>query len=253
MTTRTTTGRSATATPTTSAGSTPPGHPAPPPTRMWPGPGTGGSGSGPTRPAGTTSTSSWPRMTAPGPPPPTAPTITASNGSRPPTTPTTSSASTATSPRQPDHQAASANTTRGGKRSVERRDVHVVVVAQGRVAVAGVGGVAVGVPAAAPGPDAAVEDHVLDAEGSGVGDGPVGEPPPEGAVGPGHHVDGAALRVVAARDRPVGPPAADRVDVEDALHQPVQALGVGGEVVVAGRVGPAAVPAVVVAGDDRRV
>src|SRR4030095_6463888 len=53
--------------------------------------------------------------------------------------------------------------------SVQDRDVHVVVVAQGRVAVARVGGVPVGVPAAAAGPDAPIEDHVLDVQGPGVG------------------------------------------------------------------------------------
>ena len=62
------------------------------PTRMWPGPRMDGGGSGPTRPAGTTSTSSWPRTTAPEPPTPTAPTTSASNAPRPPTTPTTCSA-----------------------------------------------------------------------------------------------------------------------------------------------------------------
>jgi hypothetical protein len=83
----------------TSAGSPPPGHPAPPPIRMWPGPGTGGSGPNRSPPAGTTSTSCWPRTTPAGPPPPTATTTSASNRSRPTTTRTTCSASTATSPR----------------------------------------------------------------------------------------------------------------------------------------------------------
>ena len=65
---------------------------------------------------------------------------------------------------------------------LEHRDVHVVVVAQGRVAVARVGRVAVAVPAPAPGPDAAVEDHVLDVEGPGVACCPAGDPPAERPV-----------------------------------------------------------------------
>ena len=73
---------------------------------------------------------------------------------------------------------------------------------------------------------------------------------PRGTVGPGHHVEGPAVEVVAARHRPVQPPAADGVDVEDFDHQPVQALGGQGEDGVAGRVGPAEVPPVAVAGED---
>ena len=58
----------------------------------------------------------------------------------------------------------------------------------------------------------------------------------------GHHVEGPAVGVVAAWHRPVRPPAADGVDVEGPDHQPVQALGGRGEVVVAGRAGPAEAP-----------
>src|SRR6266545_1864680 len=66
-----------------------------------------GSASGPSRPAGTTSTSSWPRMTAPEPPPHTATTTGGSNGSRPTTTHTTSTGLTATSRQRPDRQSVS--------------------------------------------------------------------------------------------------------------------------------------------------
>src|SRR5918999_6595941 len=45
--------------------------------------------------------------------------------------------------------------------STSHRDVHVVVVAQGRVAVAWIRRVPVGMPALPSGPDAAVEDHIL--------------------------------------------------------------------------------------------
>ena len=45
--------------------------------------------------------------------------------------------------------------------SAPHRDVHVVVVAQRRVTVAGIRRVPVGVPAFVSGPDAAVEDHIL--------------------------------------------------------------------------------------------
>jgi len=57
------------------AGTWPPGAPADP---HGPGPETGGSGPGRSPPAGPTSTSCWPRTTPAGPPPPTAPTTSAS-------------------------------------------------------------------------------------------------------------------------------------------------------------------------------
>src|SRR5918998_3088413 len=90
--------------------------------------------------------------------------------------------------------------------SVAHRDVDVVVVAQGWVAVARVRWVPVSVPAAGPGPDAAIEDHVLDVEGAGVGDRPLRDPPAEDPslwvrVGD-HRADSSPMGVVASLDRP---------------------------------------------------
>src|SRR4051794_10484437 len=78
------------------------------------------------------------------------------------------------------------------------------------------------VPSSAGGPDVGVPDHVVEAQGSGVGDGPRGDAVAEcllgGADGGEHDVDGVAGVVVASGDVAAGAAAgavsADVVDVE---------------------------------------
>ena len=117
--------------------------------------------------------------------------------------------------------------------------MRTVVVAQGRVAVARIRRVPIGVPALVPGPDPAVEDHILHLQRPGVGGGPVRDPPAQrpalGARVADEHVQGPAPRMVASWHRSGGPPSPDGVDVEAAGHQPVQALGGRRQALVARR------------------